>query len=475
MTHGHSDTNRRFAIVLDNYQDAPADSQLHEIMQTGLSEIPDGINVIIISRIQPPIQMTRLQASNNLTMLQWDDLRLTEEESIGIARLRGGKKRLSQETLQAIHEQTQGWAAGLVLMLEDLKIESGNPDIGFHRRHWIPASAGMTSQMAEIPDAVFNYFAAEIFQRTDKEVQEFLLKTAFLPKITVSMARELTGLSEADDILSELNRKNYFTIKHSMPEPAYEYHPLFRAFLLKQENQRFTPAEVIQVQRKAGEILEGAGQFEEAIVLDSHAEDWASMARLLLSQAQGMIAEGRNKTLEEWIKQMPEAVVDEAPWLLYWLGVCRIPFNPANARKDFEKVFELFQAQQDKHGMLISLSSIMNCAVYEGGGFLFLDKWIRAAETIPLESMTSLPTDIKAQIVIGILHALLFRQPERPDIGVWVERTFQALESTTDVNLRIQGGLFLAVWFFWTGNFKKAAYVMNIFREAGGGQRGPQH
>ena len=118
LTHGHSDTNRRFAIVLYNYQDAPADSQLHEIMQTGLSEIPDGINVIIISRIQPPIQMTRLQASNNLTMLQWDDLRLTEEESIGIVRLRGGKKRLSQETLQAIHEQTQGWAAGLVLMLE---------------------------------------------------------------------------------------------------------------------------------------------------------------------------------------------------------------------------------------------------------------------------------------------------------------------------------------------------------------------
>src|SRR4030066_77931 len=51
---------------------------------------------------------------------------------------------------------------------------------------------------------------------------------------------------------------------------------------------------------------------------------------------------------------------------------------------------------------------------------------------------------------------------------VWAERISQALESTADVNLRIHSGLILAVYFFWTGNFKKASYVMNIFREAEG-------
>ncbi|OGW50927.1 MAG: hypothetical protein A2Z50_05670 [Nitrospirae bacterium RBG_19FT_COMBO_42_15] len=62
----------------------------------------------------------------------------------------------------------------------------------------------------------------------------------------------------------------------------------------------------------------------------------------------------------------------------------------------------------------------------------------------------------------------MVRQPEHPDIGVWAERISQALESTADVNLRIHSGLILAVYFFWTGNFKKASYVMNIFREAEG-------
>ncbi|MBI5043846.1 MAG: hypothetical protein HZC10_08500, partial [Nitrospirae bacterium] len=322
--------------------------------------------------------------------------------------------------------------------------------------------------MAEIPDAVFNYFAGEIFNKADKDTQGFLFKTAFLPKITVSMARELTGLLEADDILSELNLKNYFTVKHPLSEPAYEYHPLFREFLLAQAKQQLTTAQLTQTQHRAAEILEEAGQFAEAILLYRGASDWASMVRLLLSQAQGMIAEGRNKTLEEWINHIPQAILNESPWLLCYLGACRLPFNPANARKDFEKAYELFQAQQDNMGMLISLSSIMNCAVYEGNEFYFLDKWIKAAEAIPLESITSLPADIKVQIVTGILHALLSRQPDHPDIGLWVEQTLQSVESTADVNLQIQGGLFLAIYFFWTGNFKKAAYVMNIFREAEG-------
>jgi len=414
-------------------------------------EIPEGINVIIISRTEPPSAFTGLRANNRLNILGWDELELTTEETHGIVQLKA-QKRLSKEIIQELHNKTNGWAAGLVLMLE----HQGAAEV--IQRH----GSGFTTQ------AMFDYFASEIFQKLAPASQEMLLQTAFLPIMTARLAQQLTGLHQAGEILAELSRRNYFTIRKSLPDPVYQYHPLFREFLLAQAKQQLTPAQLVQTMHHAAEILESTGQAEDAIILYSHAADWESMARLILTHAQTMITQGRSQMVEEWIKQIPESVVNETPWLLYWLGVCRLPFNPANARKDFEKVFELFQAQQDNMGMLISLSSIMNCAVYEGGSLFFLDKWIRAAETIPLESMTSLPADIKAHVIGGILNAFFLRQPEHPDIGVWVERTFQALESTTDVNLQIQGGLFLAVYFFWTGNFKKAAYVMNIFREAEG-------
>jgi DNA-binding SARP family transcriptional activator len=443
--------NDRFIVVLDNYQDVPADSHLHNIIQTGLSEIPEGINVIIISRVEPPAIFAGLRANNRLNILGWNELKLSSEETNGIVQLKAQKK-LSKEAMQELHDKTNGWAAGLVLMLE----HQGSADL--IQRH----GSGFTTQ------AMFDYFASELFQKLAPASQEILLQTAFLPLMTARLAQQLTGSHQAGELLAELNRRNYFTIRKSLPEAVYQYHPLFREFLLAQAKQQLTTDQLVQTQRKAGEILEGAGQFEEAILLYRGASDWGAMARLLLSQAQGMIAEGRNKTLEEWISHVPQAILNDSPWLLYWLGVCRLPFNPANARKDFEKAYELFQAQQDNIGMLISLSSIMNCAAYEGNEFYFLDKWIKAAEAIPQESITSLPADIKAQIVTGILHALLSRQPDHPNIGLWVEQTLQSVESTADVNLRIQGGLFLAVYFFWTGNFKKASYVMNIFREAEG-------
>ena len=378
-----------FAIVFDNYQDVPADSQLHEIIQTGLSEIPDGINVIIISRTDPPSAFAGLRANNRMNILSWNELKLSSEETSGIVQLKVLKK-LSKEVIQELHAKTNGWAAGLVLMLE----HQGSADL--MQRH----GDGFTTQ------AMFDYFAGEIFQKLDAASQEILLQTAFLPIMTARLAQQLTGSHQAGELLAELNRRNYFTTRKSLPDPVYQYHPLFREFLLAQARQQLTAAQLVQTMRHAAEILESTGQAEDAIILYSHAEDWESMARLILTHAQTMITQGRNQMVEDWIKQMPESVVNETPWILYYLGVCRLPFNPAKAREDFEKIFELFQAQQDRQGMLISLSSIMNCAVYEGGGFLFLDKWIKAAEAIPLESMTSLPVDIKAQIVIGILHAL---------------------------------------------------------------------
>ena len=45
----------------------------------------------------------------------WGKLRLTLEEAIGVSRLRGGKVR---EVAESLHRHTDGWMAGIVLMLE---------------------------------------------------------------------------------------------------------------------------------------------------------------------------------------------------------------------------------------------------------------------------------------------------------------------------------------------------------------------
>jgi ATP/maltotriose-dependent transcriptional regulator MalT len=207
-----------FAVVFDNYHEVPESSSFHEVILNGLSRIPEGIKAIMISRSDPPPALIRLRANHQMEILGWDKLRLTLEESEGIIRLRAQEKQ-TKETISLLHKAADGWAAGLVLMLESVE-----------RKVIEPQALGKLT-----PDEIMDYFGKELFGKTDAEVQSFLLKTAFLPKMTPKMAEDLTGLPHARRILDALSRTHYFTEKRfSRTDPIYQYHPLFRDFLTLQ-------------------------------------------------------------------------------------------------------------------------------------------------------------------------------------------------------------------------------------------------
>ena len=75
---------RTSVLVLDNYQTVSSESNFHEVINNGLSTIPEGINVFVINRHNPPPVLSRLRANEMMKMLGWDDLRLTLEETRGI-------------------------------------------------------------------------------------------------------------------------------------------------------------------------------------------------------------------------------------------------------------------------------------------------------------------------------------------------------------------------------------------------------
>lgn len=131
-------------LVLDNYQDAGETCFIHDFIAEGLERIPAGINVIIVSRSPPPPAMARLQLNGLLALLDDATLRLTLEESQGFAELHASD--VTPDVLDRLHASVHGWAAGLVLMLEQIR---RSPD--------------MTAWPSDSTHAVlFDYFAGEI-------------------------------------------------------------------------------------------------------------------------------------------------------------------------------------------------------------------------------------------------------------------------------------------------------------------------
>ena len=63
------------AVVFDNYQDVPESSEFHAMAAYGLGMVPEGIQVIILSRREPPKECIRLFANDSMHRLYWNDLR----------------------------------------------------------------------------------------------------------------------------------------------------------------------------------------------------------------------------------------------------------------------------------------------------------------------------------------------------------------------------------------------------------------
>ena len=438
-----------FIFVFDDYHAVPENSPFHACILHGLSNIPEGINVILISRSDPPPALIRLQANHLMEILGWRDLQLTLDESEGMVRLRA-KRQLSRETIRRMHHKTDGWAAGLVLSLERAEREE--------------LAAEKIDQLA--PEDIFDYFASEIFDRTGKEVQEFLLKTAFFPKMTVPMAEGLTAHPSSSRILSTLSRNHYFTEKRFHEEPIYQYHPLFREFLLSRAKETFSPEILCLLSRRAAAFLEENGQAEAAVSLFREAGDWGGMIRLILKNASSMVEQGRFQPLEEWLESLPGEMAESDPWLLYWKGTCQLPFTPALARPHLEKSFHRFRTEKDVPGMLLSWSAVVESIMAGFEDFKPLDGWISVMEKLLPHLKTFSSPEVELRVATGMFHALLYRQPQHREIEAWADRALFLAEGTAGINLNVQTLSRMIFYRAQLGDSEKVRLLFNALRRS---------
>jgi ATP/maltotriose-dependent transcriptional regulator MalT len=196
-------------LVFDNYQEFVSDSPLHELLPRTIAAMPDDIHIIFISRTDLHTSFAPLQASRRVAQIGTQEVTLSSDEAIKIGRHL--VKGVSDDELDILNRHAHGWIAGLILLLE---------------------GAEHAPQEREINSSVFDYFAAEVMRRADRETQIFLVKSALLPVMDAGSSAALTGNAAAEQIFKDLVRRNYFINRLAGEVMRYEFHPLFRDYLL---------------------------------------------------------------------------------------------------------------------------------------------------------------------------------------------------------------------------------------------------
>ncbi len=428
-------------IVFDNYQEVYNESSFHEMIHNALLQIPDGINVVVISRSDPPDALIRLKANGQMAMLRWEDIRLTEDETREVVSRRD-KELDTPEMIGCLHHLSDGWAAGLVLISGAVKRDKINPElIGRH-------------SFAEI----FTYFTREAFSRLDNPTQAFFLTTAFFPQMTVRMAEELTGNPASGNILNDMNRNNYFIARHLHAEAVYEYHPLYRDFLITKSLQTFSSESLSDIRRCAAVILEKIGQTESAIALLRDNRDIEKMTEIIITHASEMVKQGRYRVLQEWLSGIPDEIIKQNPWLLYWKGMSFFPFSTSTARFLFEEAFAVFKTAGDTLGALLSGSGVINAIAYNYDDLTPLDYWYDMLDALS-DKIYNFPSDeIEASVITAMVTASKLREIEREGTERWERRAMSLPEKPDTILPKFMVVRFL----FWDRLINRSTYEASI-------------
>jgi LuxR family maltose regulon positive regulatory protein len=435
-------------LVFDNYHELPVDAPFHAVIWNGLANIPPEINVIFISRESPPPFLAPYLAKNNLNIIGQEDLNLSQGEAEGVLQVHFNWE-ISPANVEEMNRLVQGWVAGLILLAH-----SSN-------------SAGLTPDLIYQPSGyLFNYFASEIFAKTNKETQEFLLATAILPRMTPLICRKLTGLEQAGAILAELHRKNYFTAKYvSNHELAYQYHPLFREFLLSRAREVLPSLIFTYLKIKAAKILENSGSPEDGARLYGEVGQWDDLAQLILKNAPAFLEKGRNQVVAQWLQNLPAEVSDNNPWLLYWQGACQLAAAPREARGTLENAYRLFLTVNDPMGLYLAWGAIIDSFIYDGADLTPLDHWLAECRQIRLNHPVFPALEVEVRTLACRLYAAVVRKPEEQELKQWARKAKNLLGQCPNISLRTFLMVPLLLYDLWFSDLSELGLLLQEVKE----------
>jgi LuxR family maltose regulon positive regulatory protein len=428
------------AIVFDNYHELPGEAPLHTLLEAISKEVPERTLLIATSRGEPPPECAALRAMDRIAIVDWDELRLTYEETCGIAALR---QHLDENTLRAVHAISDGWPVGLVLTLEQVRRGQADPSV-----------AG-----AQGREVLFAYFAGQILAALPEATQCQLMRIALLPRATAEQAAAIAGDPNAGHLLDSLYRKRLFVERRG---DAYQFHDLFRAFLVERLEATLDAASLAALRRETFAMLAAADQIEAAFDCAAAAHDWPAAAQLALQFAPRLLEEGRIATLKAWFDVLPHDVQHASSWMVLWRGVALSPFVPLQARASFEQAYERFRDEGDAIGRVLSIGAVL-ASHYLEFDHAQVDHWVDLL-LAELEAQPEFPAPAaELRVNAALLFSLSFNRPRRDLVDPCLAR-MRVLLARPDVpvNPRVDAATLMLAHYQTMGDFDEGERIVSI-------------
>ncbi|HEX2910469.1 MAG TPA: LuxR C-terminal-related transcriptional regulator [Chloroflexia bacterium] len=336
---------QHFALALDDLH-LVTDPAIFVLLDYLLERMPAQMHLVVATRYDPPLSLARLRARGQLAELRLPDLRFTSQETANFLSRRLGLE-LTPAGLELLQSQTEGWAAGLRMLATSLDRLQSDVD----RENFI-------RNLTWGDHYIFDYLAEEVLNHQSPEMRLFLLQTSILPQLTPELCEAVTGRENVIALLDELYRRNLFVMSVDAVRRIYRYHDLFAVFLQERLKQEL-PDQFVELH---GRAARAEALPAPAIRHYLAAELWEEAAEAIERAGNGLFQHGMIATLRGWINNLPETLVEERPWLLFYLGMDQLMQGKLEAAASrFKKSCELFGQAGNEAGQLRSMLQLIYC------------------------------------------------------------------------------------------------------------------
>jgi LuxR family transcriptional regulator, maltose regulon positive regulatory protein len=303
-----------FILGLDDYH-AIHTAPIHQQLAFILDNQPANMHLIVLTREDPLLPLARLRARGQLLDIRQEDLRFTIEETTVFLQ-RGTELTLNTDDISALERYTEGWPAGLQLAAASLRTSD---DLAAFIRDFTTRDR-----------YILDYLVEEVFAHQPVEVQDFLLQTSILKRLSGPLCNAVTGRDDSADVLQNLEKSNLFIVPLDLGHYWYRYHQLFAELL--RHRLRVSVFTQANLHQRASRWYETQGFLFEAVDHSLEAQDWGNSARLIGVANQGMFKRGEVTTLLSWCARLPREVLHSSPELclvLAWAALITSQFEVA--------------------------------------------------------------------------------------------------------------------------------------------------
>ncbi len=273
--------------------------EIGRFLEAVITYAPPTFHLVLGTRGPIPFEQTSLLIKGQLLSLDDTHLRFSLEETeafLNHARALG----LPLADIVALQHRTEGWVAGL--QLASLSLDKRDQRDGF-----LQSFSGSQRDIAQ-------FLAHDVLLRQSPEVQEFLLRTSILERISAPLCDHVTERRDGGALIQTIEDSNLFLIALDNEGRWFRYHQLFAEFLQAQLRAR-SPERIVVLHRRAASWLASHGHMSDAVYHALMAGDDDEAAGLVEDCAMASIMQSHVTRVRAWLTRIPSDVMARRPRL----------------------------------------------------------------------------------------------------------------------------------------------------------------